>query len=72
MQIASFVYKGVRIDLPIDKGWTPEARQASAEARQKDKTSQWSSVEKPVSGSTRAGNWLYQRLLTNVKRKQNA
>jgi hypothetical protein len=70
MQIASFVYKGVRIDLPLEKGWTEQARQASAEARQKQK--QWSSIEKPVLGSTRAGNWLYQRLLSNVKRRQSA
>lgn len=68
MLIASFVRNGVRIDLPIEKGWTEQARQASAESRQR--TKQWAGVEKPVLGRTQGGNWLYQRLLSNVKRRQ--
>jgi len=69
MFIASFIKNGVRIDLPLDKTWTPEAREASAEARQKKKE-QWASVERPVLGRTKSGNWLYQRLEANVNRRQ--
>jgi hypothetical protein len=37
----------------------------------KEKIKEWQHIERPVLGHSKEGNWLYQRLLHNIKAKQS-
>ncbi len=44
---------------------------STAGSKTEEKVKDWQHVERPVLGRSKEGNWLYQRLLHNIKAKQS-